>query len=119
MDRTYSIAEARNDLSSVVREAEAGQPVTLSRRGKAVAVVLSAAAFARAPLAATSDVIGAFRQAHEGELDNTDWIPARDVVANDARRERIDQAIAELRRFREGCRTGKIDLREMIEAGRR
>ena len=43
MDRTYSIAEARNDLSSVVREAEAGQYVTLSRRGKTVAVVVSAA----------------------------------------------------------------------------
>ena len=86
MDKTYSIAEARNDLSGVVREAEAGRPVTLSRRGKAVAVVLSAAGFgARAPQAARS----------------------------------LAEAIAELRHFRESCRTGKIDLRQLIEAGRR
>lgn len=83
MDRTYSIAEARNDLSNVVREAEAGQYVTLSRRGKTVAVVLSAA------------------------------------QAGQADRERVAHAIAELRGFRKACRTGRIDLRGMIEAGRR
>ena len=47
MDKTYSIAEARNDLSGVVREAEAGRPVTLSRRGRPVAVIVSASEFAR------------------------------------------------------------------------
>lgn len=90
MNRTYSIAEARNDLSNVVRQAEAGQPVTLSRRGKPVAVVLAAA--------------------------SSDRVSDADV---EARRTRIAQTIAELRRFREGCRTGRIDLRAMIEAGRR
>jgi prevent-host-death family protein len=85
MDKTYSIAEARNDLSNVVREAEAGRPVTLSRRGRPVAVVVAASTAAvadRAPVA---------------------------------------RAIVELREFRETCRTGKgkVDLREMIEAGRR
>jgi prevent-host-death family protein len=83
MDKTYSIAEARNDLSNVVREAEAGRPVTLSRRGRPVAVVVSAA---------TTQVVD---------------------------RGRIARAIAELRDFRANCRTGKVDLREMIEAGRR
>jgi len=83
MDKTYSIAEARNDLSNVVREAEAGRPVTLSRRGRPVAVVVSAAA----------------TQA----VDHG----------------RVARAIAELRDFRAGCRTGGVDLRAIIEAGRR
>jgi prevent-host-death family protein len=119
MDRTCSIAEARNDLSGVVREAEAGHPVTLSRRGKPVAVVLSAAAFARAPQTSTGEVADAFRKAHAGDLDNTEWVPARNAAAEDAHRERMTQAIAELRRFRESCLTGKVDLRKMIEADRR
>lgn len=41
MDKTYSIAEARHDLASLVHEAETGKPVTLTRRGKPVAVLLS------------------------------------------------------------------------------
>jgi prevent-host-death family protein len=82
MDKTYSIAEARNDLSNVVREAEAGRPVTLSRRGRAVAVIVPAS-------------------------------------AADGDRGRIVRAIDELRAFRAGCHTGRIDLRAAIEAGRR
>ncbi len=83
MDKTYSIAEARNDLSNVVREAEAGRPVTLSRRGRPVALVISAA---------TNQAVDPGRMA---------------------------RTVAELRDFRANCRTGKIDLRSMIEAGRR
>jgi prevent-host-death family protein len=83
MGKTYSIAEARNDLSNVVREAEAGRPVTLSRRGQPVAMVVSAAA--------------------TQTVDHS----------------RIARAIAELRDFRAACRTGEVNLREMIEAGRR
>ena len=41
MDKTYSIAEARHDLANLVHEAETGTPVTLTRRGKPVAVLLS------------------------------------------------------------------------------
>jgi prevent-host-death family protein len=37
----FSIAEARNRFTEVVRRAERGEPVRLFRRGKAVAVVLS------------------------------------------------------------------------------
>jgi prevent-host-death family protein len=39
--RTYSITEARQDFASLVHEAESGGPVTLARRGKRVAVLLS------------------------------------------------------------------------------
>jgi antitoxin Phd len=80
MDRTCSIAEARNDLSGVVREAEAGHPVTLARRGRPVAVIVSAEEFSRMGRRRPSlaDVIDAFRQHHAGDLDETDWLPARD-----------------------------------------
>lgn len=36
-----SIAEARNQLTAIIHQVEAGQPTTISRRGKPVAVVLS------------------------------------------------------------------------------
>ena len=71
MDKTYSIAEARNDLSHVVREAEAGRPVAMI------------------------------------------------VAATAVQPERSVHAIAELRAFRGNCRTGKINLRALIEADRR
>ena len=41
MDDTYSIAEAKNNLSGLVHEAEKGHPVRLTRRGKPVAVLMS------------------------------------------------------------------------------
>lgn len=80
MDKTYSIAEARNDLSGVVREAEAGRPVTLSRRGRPVAVVVSASEFARLvpQRRAIAVAIDTFRREHGASLDDTDWVPARD-----------------------------------------
>ncbi len=40
MPKKYSIAEARNGLAKLVREAEAGQNVELTRRGRAVAVLV-------------------------------------------------------------------------------
>jgi len=39
--KRYSIAEARSSFPTLVREAEAGQEVELTRRGKAVAVLVS------------------------------------------------------------------------------
>jgi prevent-host-death family protein len=41
MPKRYSIADARANLPSIVDEAEAGQPIELTRRGKAVAVIVS------------------------------------------------------------------------------
>jgi len=82
MDRTCSIAEARNDLSGVVREAEAGRPVTLSRRGRPVAVLVSAQQYERMAgrrmgLAAA---IQRFRTEHAAVLDDSDWLPPRDCA---------------------------------------
>jgi len=41
MGKRYSIAEARSNLPSIVDQAEAGQEIELTRRGKPVAVVVS------------------------------------------------------------------------------
>ncbi len=38
----YSIAQARDQLPQLVHQAEQGKPVELTRRGKRVAVILSA-----------------------------------------------------------------------------
>jgi prevent-host-death family protein len=40
MGKRHSIAEARSSLPSLVREAESGRPVELTRRGEPVAVLV-------------------------------------------------------------------------------
>lgn len=40
MRKQHSIAEARNNLPKLVREAEAGKAIELTRRGESVAVLL-------------------------------------------------------------------------------
>lgn len=43
----YSIAQARDQLTQLVHQAEQGNPVELTRRGKRVAVILSAEEYDR------------------------------------------------------------------------
>lgn len=43
MSRRYSIAQARQDLAAIVREAETSGPIQFTRRGRGVAVLLSQA----------------------------------------------------------------------------
>jgi len=40
MNRRHSIADARNNLPDLVRQAESGKPVELTRRGEPVAVLV-------------------------------------------------------------------------------
>ncbi|MBW8879590.1 MAG: type II toxin-antitoxin system Phd/YefM family antitoxin [Acidobacteria bacterium] len=47
MVKKYSIAEARDNLASVVHEAEEGAQVELTRRGKPVAVLIGVEDFER------------------------------------------------------------------------
>lgn len=47
MDRDYSIAEAKNQFSALVHDAEQGQAVRLTRRGKPVAVLISTEQYER------------------------------------------------------------------------
>lgn len=47
MPKSYTVAGARAKLAAIVDEVEAGKDVELTRRGKKVAVVMSAARYAR------------------------------------------------------------------------
>jgi len=47
MSKSYSVAKARAKLADIVDQAEAGSDVELTRRGKKVAVVMSATRYAR------------------------------------------------------------------------
>jgi len=47
MSHTYSIAEARSSLPTIVDQAEAGLEIELTRRGRPVAMVVSLRAFER------------------------------------------------------------------------
>ena len=47
MAKRYSIAEARSNLPTIVDQVEAGHEIELTRRGKAVAVVVSLREVAR------------------------------------------------------------------------
>lgn len=48
MTATYSIADARNKFTALVREAErTAQPVAITRRGQPIAVILSTEEYAR------------------------------------------------------------------------
>jgi prevent-host-death family protein len=64
MASRYSVAEARASLPAIIDKAEAGEAVELTRRGRAVAVVLSRAAFERlqAGRPRFGDVYRAFRE---------------------------------------------------------
>lgn len=64
MSRKYSIAEARASLPAIVDQAEAGQEIELTRRGKPVAAVVSVRELAR--LRGGS---GSFAGAYRGFLD--------------------------------------------------
>lgn len=50
MSKQYSIADARRNLPSLVDEAQSGSEVQLTRRGKAVAVMVSVEAYERLKL---------------------------------------------------------------------
>lgn len=43
MSKRVSVAEAKSQLSSCIREAEAGHPVLITRHGKPVVAIVSAA----------------------------------------------------------------------------
>jgi prevent-host-death family protein len=45
MSKKYSIAEARENFTSMVNEAESGERVELTRRGRPVAVLMSLAEY--------------------------------------------------------------------------
>jgi prevent-host-death family protein len=72
--KSYSVADARAKLSEIVDDVEAGKEVELTRRGKKVAVVLSAARFARltGDRVAFATAYENFRREHDLEQDGVD-----------------------------------------------
>ncbi len=68
MPKSYSIAEARENFTRVVNEAEEGERVELTRRGKPVAVLISLSEYGRVADAKRSfwDSYEAFRSRHAG-----------------------------------------------------
>ena len=64
----YSIAQARDQLSRVVREAERGEPVELTRRGRPVAVVVAIDRYRRLRGERRD-----FWDAYQGWLERTGW----------------------------------------------
>ncbi|HEX9940849.1 MAG TPA: type II toxin-antitoxin system Phd/YefM family antitoxin [Thermoanaerobaculia bacterium] len=83
MVKKYSIAEARDNFTSVVHEAEKGTQVELTRRGKPVAVLIGAQDFERLSKGKPS-----FREAYEKfrrEHDFTDLDIDPDEIFGDVR----------------------------------
>ena len=80
----FSIAEAKARFAQLVHQAEGGQPVRITRRGHAVAVLMSEADFARlsAPrqglLAYTLALRDEARQAGIRLFKDEDWAGLRD-----------------------------------------
>ncbi len=72
----YSIAEAKNGLPRLVREAEAGHDIQLTRRGKPVAVVISTSRYENLTTnwSSFSESYQRFRQEHD--LAGLDLDPA-------------------------------------------
>lgn len=64
---TVSIADAKNHLPKLVQQAEAGEPVRITRRGLPVAVLLSESAYAR--LASPREGIGEFLKGWRAEAE--------------------------------------------------
>lgn len=66
--KAVSIAQARNSLAELVYEAEEGQPVQVTRRGRPVVVLLSEAEYERLQAAAAMVDFAAWAQAWRGRL---------------------------------------------------
>ncbi len=83
MTKSYAVAEARARLSDILDEVEAGGAVQLTRRGRAVAVVLSAAQYEalrseRASFADAYRVFAASRAMDGVDLDRAYFASLRD-----------------------------------------
>lgn len=91
MRKRQSIAEARSNLPKLVREAEAGEPIELTRRGESVAVLLGRREYERLAMRSRrfSEAWKEFTQVvdlHDARVDPDeifdkvrDTVPGRDV----------------------------------------
>jgi prevent-host-death family protein len=79
--KTYSIAAARAALSTIVDEVEAGAEIELTKRGKPVAVVMSAQEYERlrGGRVAFGDALRAFMRRHDAGAIGLDQAFVRDL----------------------------------------
>jgi len=82
-ERSYSVAEARQNLARLIRAAEHGRAVRITRRGEPVAVLLSASEYLTLSGESRSfaEAIGAIRERLEVEqlgIEDKDFAGLRD-----------------------------------------
>jgi prevent-host-death family protein len=85
MSDQYSIAEARSNLPKLVREAEWGKPVELTRRGESVAVIIGRRQFEQ--LTATRQGFVAAYREFSAEFDLAELAIDPDQLFDDTRDE--------------------------------
>lgn len=83
MRTQHSIAEARYNLPKLVREAEAGEPIELTRRGESVAVLLGRREYER--LAARARRFSEAWSEFTREIDLSELRIDPDEIFNDVR----------------------------------
>ena len=92
MPKQVTIAEARDQLSAHVRSAEHGSPVVITRRGRAVAVIVATDEFERlerlraaGPLAGLAGLAGGWEGSEDlvSELDAHRRTPPRPAPESD------------------------------------
>ncbi len=66
--KSVSVAQAKNTLTELLREVESGRPVSISRRGQGVAVLLSEAEYERLKIAGEAADFSAWLQNWRGRV---------------------------------------------------
>lgn len=82
MAKQYSIASARDQLARLVHDAEEGQRVELTRRGKPVAVLLAIDDYRRLQKrpVSFSTAVAELRAEVDFGLEPEEWLPPRDAA---------------------------------------
>jgi len=92
MSHEYSIAGAKDHLTEAVRAAETGEPVTLTRRGRPVAVLLSLARY------------------RELQAERPDFWEVADGIRSAAARDGVEFAEADFAGLRDEAPGRDVDL---------
>ncbi len=79
MPKTVSVAEARDQLTRLLREAEAGEPIEITRRGRPIAMLVAVDDYRRAlPAPGWLDLVERWRDETEWTHDRVDELFRRD-----------------------------------------
>ncbi|MDX9785206.1 MAG: type II toxin-antitoxin system Phd/YefM family antitoxin [Desulfobacterales bacterium] len=86
MEKQYSVADAKNSLTSIIHDVETGVPVKLTRHGKPVAILLSIREydFLKKNKGSFWQLLMEFRNSMEKEgidISDSDFAGLRDVTS--------------------------------------